>query len=321
MNPSRHFRILPSGHSPGRALAAVLAAALTGQGGLPAHAELIQLSLYDKPAQSELVVRGRVRRGDLRLADVAVEEVLKGNYDRSELSVVFRLDNFTRKLWEDKVVFRSDEPVLLFLKPFEKESGGQPHAERFTLVRGTQGKVELPAEGAEAILEAVRRFIRVQAQTDIAQTGQDLRAFLSARNPLVVEAGLQQVHRLRLAEPRTVRALLPLTEHPVPDFRRGALRILAQVFEDQNRAGEVLAEEDHMVALVLSRAREDEDVEVRAEAVRTLEARGKRDVLAALEKIAREDPTQQVRFQAELAAYELTRSRPRADSSGPPPSR
>lgn len=283
-------------------------------GSVPARADLIQLTLYEKPAESDRVVRGRVRRGDLRLAEVEVEEVLKGLYDRPTLLVVFRLDNFTRKAWEEKVVFHNGEPVLLFLNPFEKESGERPHPDRFTLVRGVQGKVDLPAEGAEAILEAVRRFILVQAQADIEQTAQDLRAFLSDPNPLVVEAGLQQVYRLRLGEPGTVRALLPLLGHPVPDFRRGALRVLEQIFEDRPHWGEPLGQEDHAVALVLARAREDEDVEVRAEAVRTLEARGRRDVLAALEQIARDDPTQRVRFQAELAAYELSRAEPPASS-------
>lgn len=290
-----------------RFVAATLLAAVVA-GTETARCELIQLTLYEKPAASDLVVRGRVRRGDLRLAEVEIDEVLKGVYDRPSLLIVFRLDNFTRKAWEEKVVFRNGAPVLLFLNPFEKESGERPHPDRFTLVRGVQGKVDLPPEGALAILEAVRRFIRVQAQTDIAQTSQDLRSFLSDLNPLVAEAGLRQVHRLRLATPMSAQALLPLLSHPVPDFRSGALRVLAQVFEDRPRWEEALANEDHAVALVLTRAREDEDVTVRAEAVRTLEARGKRDVLAALERIAREDPTQQVRFQAELAAYQLSRS-------------
>ena len=293
---------------------ALLAAALAGA---EATADLIQLSLYEKPSESNLVVRGRVRRGDLRLAEIEVEEILKGVYDRPTLLIVFRLDNFARKPWEDKVVFRNGEPVLLFLNPFEKESGERPHPDRFTLVRGIQGKVELPPEGSAAILEAVRRFIHVQAQTDIQATTQDLRAFLSDPNPLVAEAGLQQVHRLRLGAPRSVRVLLPLLDHPVPDFRSGALRILAQIFEDRPRWDDVLAEEDHAVDRILLRAREDEDAAVRSEAVRTLEERGKRDVLAAIEQIARQDPTQQVRFQAELAVYRLSRSAPEAGGAPP----
>jgi hypothetical protein len=286
--------------------------------GVPAaRAEIIHLSLYDKPAESDLVVRGRVIRGDLPRADVAVEEVLKGLYDRPRLEIVFRLDNFSRKVWEDKVLFHNGEPVLLFLKPFRKENGERPFADRFSLAHGSQGKVDLPAEGSAAILEAVRRFIRVQAGTDIEQTAQDLRAFLSDPNPLVVEAGLQQVRRLRLGVPQTADALLPILAHPVPDFRVEALRVLAQIFEDHPLREGKLANEDHLVSLVLGRAREDDDVEVRSQAVRTLEARGKRDVLPALEQIARSDPDQQVRFLAELATLDLSRPRP----AGAPPLR
>jgi hypothetical protein len=292
------------------AAAAAAAFAAWGSASVPAIAELIRLDLYEKPAESELVVRGRIGRGDLRLAEVKVEEVLKGSYDRPELLIVFRLDNFTRKPWQDKVTFRNGEAVLLFLKPSENGDGDPAPTRRFTLVRGVQGKVELPAEGSAAILEATRRFISVQAQTDIEQTAQDLRSFLSDPNPLVVEAGLLQVHRLRLGLPKTAPALLPLLSHPLPDFRLGALRVLAQIFTDRQHWKAPLANEDHVVDLVLSRAREDEGPEVRAEAVRTLEARGKRDVLAALEQIARTDPTQQVRFQAELAAYGLSRPSP-----------
>jgi hypothetical protein len=284
-------------------VAAVLAAA----GAPGVRAELLQLTLFEKPAQSDLVVRGRVIRGDLRLAEVAVEEVLKGEYERPSLFVVFRLDNFTRKNWEEKVLFRNGEPVLLFLKIFAKESGEKPYADRFSLVRGVQGKVDLPAEGAAAILDATRRFVRVQAQTDIEQSRRELAAFLEDPNPLVVEAGLQEVHRLRLALEKSVPRLLRLLDHPSPVFRQGALRILGQVLDRRTDGAQSLPNEDHVVSLILGRAREDETVEVRVEAVRALEARGKRDVVAVLEQIARTDPRQSVRFEAGLAVYELKR--------------
>jgi hypothetical protein len=284
-------------------VAAGLAAAVITQ----ARAELIQLTLYEKPAQSDLVVRGKVVRGDLRLAEVAVDEVLKGKYERPTLFVVFRLDNFTRKNWEEKVLFQNGESVLLFLKPFEKESGERPFADRFSLVRGVQGKVDLPAEGSEAILDATRRFVRVQAQTDIDQSRRELVAFLRDPNPLVVEAALQEVQRLRLGREAGVPDLLKLLAHPSPEFRQGALRILGQALDHRTNGGPPLPNEDHVVGLILGRAREDEADEVRVAAVRALEARGKRDVVAVLEQIARTDPRQMVRFEAGLAAYELKR--------------
>jgi hypothetical protein len=299
----------PSNPDPGcRQRLAIAVACLALAGPPAARADLIQLTLYEKPAHSDLVVRGKVVRGDLRLAEVAVEEVLKGKYDRSSLFVVFRLDNFTRKSWEEKVQFQNGEPVLLFLKQFEKESGEKPYPDRFSLVRGVQGKVDLPAEGAEAILDATRRFVRVQAQTDIEQSRRDLLAFLKDRNPLVVEAGLQEVHRLRLGREAEVPELLDLLVHPTPGFRQGALRILGQILDGVSEDVRPLASEDHIVSLILGRAREDETDEVRVEAVRALGARGKRDVVPILERIARTDPRQSVRFEAELAAYELRRA-------------
>ncbi|MEE9218064.1 MAG: HEAT repeat domain-containing protein [Acidobacteriota bacterium] len=295
----------------GLALGLCLLGAIAGT-----RAELIRLTLYEKPAESELVVRGRVKRGDLRLAEIAVEQVLKGSYDRPSLWIVFRLDNFTRRAWQQKVTFYNGEPVLLFLKPFEKSTGEQPFPDRFTLVRGVQGKVELPPEGGEAIVEATRRFVRVQAQVEIEQTTQDLLSFLSDPNPLIKEAGLQQATRLRLGHPEMVGALLPILDHPVPDFRREALLLLSQIFEDRNYWREPLVNEDHVVSLVLTRAREDEDTEVRAEAVRTLAARGKTDILPALRQIAGSDPTQRVRFQAGVAAYDLSQQQqPRPPNS------
>ena len=273
----------------------------------PARADLLQLSLFERPAKSTLVVRGKVIRGDLRLAEIKVEEVLKGFYDEPRLSVVFRLDNFTRRIWEKKVEFSNGERVLLFMKPFENIRGENPRPDRFSLVYGHQGKVSLPPEGANAILEATRRFVHVQGQIDIEKMYQDLQSFLSDPNPLVLEAGLQQMVRLRLGRPEQIRAVLPILDHPVPDFRRGALMLLAQMYEDRDLWRAQLNNEDHILTHLLTRAREDEDTAVRKEAVRTLEARGKTDILPALEQIAGTDPKQSVRFQAQLAAYNLTR--------------
>jgi hypothetical protein len=291
-----------------RPVSLALTGALALAGIAPVRADILETTLYEKPALSDLVVRGKVVRGDLRLAEVEIEEVLKGTYDRSSLFVVFRLDNFTRKSWEEKVLFRNGEPVLLFLVPFEKESGEKPFPDRFSLARGVQGKVDLPAEGAAAILDATRRFVRVQAQTDIEQSRRDLLGFLKDPNPLVVEAGLQEVHRLRLGGVGSVPELLNLLNHPSPGFRHGVLRILGQILAGRAGGQTPLANEDHIVSLVLGHAREDESEEVRIEAVRALETRGKRDVVAVLEQIARTDPRQKVRFQAGLAVYELSRS-------------
>ncbi|MEE9230864.1 MAG: HEAT repeat domain-containing protein [Acidobacteriota bacterium] len=273
----------------------------------PAWADLIHLSLFEKPAMSTLVVRGKVIRGDLRLAEIEIEEVLKGFYDEPRLWIVFRLDNFTRRIWEEKVEFSNGERVLLFMKPFEDIRGENPRPDRFSLVYGHQGKVTLPPEGANALLEATRRFVHVQEQADIEKMYEDLQSFLSDPNPLVLEAGLQQMVRLRLGRPEQIRAVLPILDHAVPDFRRGALMLLAQMYEDRDLWQAQLNNEDHLLTHLLTRAREDEDTAVRKEAVRTLEARGKTDILPALEQIAGTDPKQSVRFQAQLAAYNLTR--------------
>ncbi len=63
-----------------------------------------------------------------------------------------------------------------------------------------------------------------------------------------------------------------------------------------------------MVARLLTVAVEDPTASVRVAAVKALKAYGRPDIVAALEKVARDDPSQDVRYEATVSAYRLSRS-------------
>ena len=155
------------------------------------------------------------------------------------------------------------------------------------------------------MLDAVRRFSAILAMGQMEAQGAALRALLREKNPWLIEAGLQESRRFQLAQPSDLDALLTLLENPRPDFRGGALDLVLQILRESG--AEIAMEAGRLPAFqaVAARARMDDQPTVRARAVAALEAFNDMAALSLLESVGTSDPSQQVRYEALVAARRL----------------
>jgi len=267
--------------------------------------EVSPASLWEKTYRAELVARVTVLDGDNRLAVMAVEEVIKGDYNREQLKIVFRARNLDRDRWEEKIVFEPGSHLILFLTPYLKDGMVQA-SDQFSLVRGFQGRTEVPPEGTDAFLGAIRRFARIQSLDSQLAIWDAARDLLKEDNPHLVEAGFQQVEKVRLADEELIPDFLRHLESPNVPFRASAARCLGQVFAASRDPEEVLETEDHVRDLLLHRAMNDDDSAVRVESIKALAARWDANLVPSFRQISQEDPSQDVRYEAEKSILQLT---------------
>lgn len=281
-------------------------AVLTGAGStVPAEVE--DLTLYQRTGRASLVVRARALSDSTRRPEVLVLETLKGTYpERTRLTLVPHAEDNTRPTpWLRREVFRKGEESVLFLETYTDDFGRAGDSRTFKVMGASQGKLDLPPEGADALLTAVRRFASVQALGQMDAQARALRAMLRERNPFLLEAALAECRRFHMAELQDAADLILLTEHARPDLRAGALALLSQILEHPDAITSADFPRQRIFEAVATRARLDETPSVRSAAVRTLAAFRDRAALALLEDIGAVDASQQVRYEALVAARRL----------------
>ncbi len=291
-----------------RALVLLLAAttALT-----PARAEVQTLSLYQKTARSLLVVRARSVSDSTRRPSLQVLEVIKGSYSAPSVTIVPHFEDHTKPTpWLRREVFRKGEESILFLTPYVDEFGRDAGPEAFAVLHAADGKMEIPPEGSDALLAAVRRFVAILARKDLESQERDLRGLLGEPNPLMIEAGLAECTRLRLAIAEDIPALLALLSQRRPELRAGAVALMAQVISDSRAAGRDLPDRPMVHQRISALARLDGDEAVRLSSVAGLAALGDQTAISLLEQVGREDPSQSVRYAAQVAAWRLRGTSP-----------
>jgi hypothetical protein len=280
----------------------------------PCAADVEPLTLYQKTARAPLVVRGRALSGSTRRPQVEVVHIFKGSCPARIISIVPYLeDHGSPTPWLKREVFAKDEESILFLTPYVREDGREEGPAIFTVLNADQGKLAVPAEGAGALEEALTRFVAILSLGQHDRQGEALRGLLRERNPHLIEAGLEECLKFRLALKEDVEPLLHLIGDRRPGFRAGALALLAQVIEESNAIGAAALDAtaaatlfDHVAAAV----RLDTDESVRLRAVAALAAIGGRAALALLEAIGKADSSQNVRYQAQVAAHRLKEKTP-----------
>jgi hypothetical protein len=265
------------------------------------------LNLFQLIARSELVALVNVREGSLKYAMVDVVEALKGTPPEAHLRIAFRDFNFTRKPGDDLIVFPNGQKEILFLVPYKtprRKKDIEKFKDLFTLNRGRQGRVTLPAEGPEIILEAIRRLGQLTG-LDAASQVEALRRLLESANPFLLEASLAEIERLRAADPALFSRLISFLRSPSPALRSRSLRVIAQVFGSERGTGDdVLDDARAALAAVVERARNDANETVRVQAVAAMAAwPNQRDVESDLRAIAGADAAQAVRYEAEKALF------------------
>jgi len=274
-------------------------------------ADIKPLTLFQRAGRSPWIIYGETVRGDHRFAEIKVVEVIKGSYSRESFRIIFKLENFLRDSWEEKMGFAAGERAVFFLKRYEtdREDGKlddwMKAEDLFAQAFGAQGKFPLPEEGSAAYLEALREFARVGAITDPAARDDAVLNFIRSSNPHLLDAGLERIIEERLAGPGQVPELLRLSDSPRDSVRLNALQSLGQVAEDLHAAGRKLENHADVVDLLKAKAIGDGGDIYRAEAVRVVAALSGNEERPFLERLAKEDRSQLVRYEAGRAVLAL----------------
>ena len=275
--------------------------------GFPLGAEVAGLakgeappSLYELTARSDLVVLARVVSGSLKLAQVQVQEVYRGAVPAgTRLQIAFRDFNMTLRK-EDRIVFDDGESELLFLVPEVDMEGRRKGEDRYTLFRGRFGRFQLPREGGDIYREAVREFAGLAALKDHRELFKRLKALLVNPNPVLVDAGLQEVLKLDLVDREMVPQILRFSQDAAPGRRIAAMRLAARLFAGLRNKAEESELQDALLPPLVVLARNDPDEQVRVESVSALGAWGGEAVQETLREIADQEPAQTVRYQARV---------------------
>jgi HEAT repeat protein len=172
----------------------------------------------------------------------------------------------------------------------------------YDLVRGSGGARPLPVEGSAATVAAASRLAEVQERRNDEFFWEVLPDFLQDENPVLVDEALDLYLKFRREKVDLVPIVQPLLEHPRPDVRRRAALLLGRVLV--RAEGGQVAERPRIVAELTGRARRDDDVAVRREATSALAALPDAGIDETLRVIARDDPDQDVRFEAEKSIFE-----------------
>ena len=265
------------------------------------------LTLYEKTGRAPLIVWGEITDGEHRYAVTHTLEVPKCDIPEcpgDNFRIVYKLDSFLRKPWQDKIEFRTGERVLLFLRKFTKQDGREPEGDQYTLMWGAQGKVLLPEEGGQAYVDAVREATRILNEEDLDEQERMLIAALSSRNPLIAETAFEEMLKQGLGTVDLVPELIAFFDHQRDTVRVLSMRLLRRILSDARVAGDGVLDLEGLEELsdiVRGRAVLDPSAPFRVESVLTLTVLGGDQARALLERLAEEDASQLVRYEAERA--------------------
>ena len=261
------------------------------------------------------MVRARALTSTTRRPQVTVLEVLKGSYDADTLTIVPTWVDNTRPIpGVEREVFRAGEESILFLVHYVDEYGRPGGPGVFSVLTTASGKIEVPIEGADALVTAVRRFRGILDLTDSDGQMQQMRKLLREPNPFLIEAALTELLRFRAITEEDAETLLLLLVHPRPGFRSGALDLIAMLVHEARETGPAagILSDREVFDRVGSAALNDTEPSVRSRAIVTLESFGTPSALTLIDTIGAQDSSQSVRYQAQVAAHRLRTSANRA---------
>jgi len=281
-------------------IAPLLGAALAIPG--VCHAEIQKLSLFEKTARAPIVVWAVVTDGENQKAELRMKEMVSCTVVEcpgESFRIAFRVDSFLRRPWEDKIEFHTGEEVILFLRKFTKRDGNdESPADLYTLMWGSEGKFVLPPEGARAVIEAIRNFQAIAAQTDPVRQEEAFVAGIRGKNPYVIEGSFQELLEQFMGDLTLVPDLTAYFDSQRADFRILAMRLLARILDDARAAGNEIPLEAELADRLRGRAALDPAEAFRVEAIKALAVLGGNESKSLLERLAKEDPSQLVRYEA-----------------------
>jgi len=269
-----------------------------------------------------VVVAGTSLGQDGRHFDFVVSQVVRGDLRVGEnVRIDVREANRERDRELDPKALRLDagRAYVLLLEPLATPAHDDDKARRFGLVRGIDGVMELPAEGREAYLAALQRFVEIQNAGSEAVKWAALDEMLGETSPLLLGAALEQFLKFRRGTVEQAGALTPLLDHPQAEIREQAARLAEQVLERRGPTGEALPDEEPLRLSLVAHARRDGSIAVRVAATRALGAFGDMAAEEVLREVAANDPEQAVRYAAQVLLLDRAASGASAtpDEGGP----
>lgn len=261
----------------------------------------MRLGWYEWMGVAPIVVVAEVLADDGKLVQSLAREGIKGGVPAETVILVnLHKANRDRELGVPALKLDRGKSYVLLLTRSSKGKG-EVHPV-FDLVRGIKGARPLPAEGAPAVVDAARRLGELQERKNDALLWSSLPEFLDETNPVLVEAALDLYVKFRRGDESIVPSLERLLDHPRPDFRDQAALLLGSILARD--ASRNLPERSTVVATIAGRARRDDDAGVRRTATTALAALEDAGIDEILRAIAKDDPDQNVRFEAQKSLYE-----------------
>lgn len=267
--------------------------------------EAAALGLYDWMATAPVVIAADVVADDLRFVKFITRQSFRGTLvGRSTVLVDLRLANRDRAMGAPALDLAKGRAYLLLLTASPR--GKKEAYPVFDLVRGVRGARVLPAEGSAAIIDAVARLAALQERNSDAYLWASLPALLEDQNPVLIDVALDLYLKFRRETLALVPIVSPLLTHPRPDVRRRSAVLVGRILRREHAAD--LPERPDVVAELSGRARRDDDVTVRREATAALAGLPDAGIDETLRAIARDDPDQNVRFEAEKSLFERSQA-------------
>lgn len=297
---ARAFRPVVCASSVALLAAASFAAQLPGESGPPPR-----LNDYEWMGPAPIVVVGLSRGANGPVEEFLVERTLRGDLPPGEV-VRVRVRRANRELSEnsphERLLVEPDERYVLLLEPGRRRGARID----YELTRGVLGARPLPAEGRQAVIDALARFVEIHRRNDHEWTWSELRAMLEEEHPLLLGTALDQFLKFRRGDPALLPRLTALLSHAEPRLREQSARLVGSILE--RHRDEPLDEGSALRAELVSRARRDGSVEVRVAATRALDGLPGTAIDDVLAEIARDDPDQHVRYAAERLLWERRRA-------------
>ena len=262
------------------------------------NAGAAELNAYEWSAVAPVVVLAENLGIHGKTHEILVDFVLRGEVEvGSVLHLNLRRTNRLRNLNADPKPLKVDIGVTyVWLLELDMRYT-RPGKPVYELVRGVRGAREVPAEGQEAYLLSMRKFIAIQNMKSDNLIWASFSAMLESISPMELTTALQQFQKFRRGDPELLLSIRPLLDHPDPGIRADTARLVGQILG--RHLGRPIPEEETLVSELVSAARRDGSVDVRVAATEALDAIPQPTIVEILEEIARDDPEQLVRYTAQ----------------------
>lgn len=258
-----------------------------------------QLNYFEWSAVAPIVVAGDSLGEDGRYVEFEIWRVIRGGgiAEGERIFVDLKFTNRHRRRSVDPKPLRLPEETryLLLLEPGPPR--GNPPQPTYRLTRGVRGARELPLEGAEAMVDLIRRFIEIHDLKNDALTWERLGELLEETHPLLIDTALEQFAKFRRGEPGLTLTLRPLLDHPEPGIREKTARVIGQILA--RHAAEEIPEVETLRSALIGLTLRDAEAAVRVAGTEALRGFPYEQVRVVIEEVARADADQHVRYAAE----------------------